>query len=124
MSEAEVLREILRVIGRTEELERLPQAVPFLTRELDIAAVNDVIVDGNDVKRSGVGRGVSVRIIFEPVDKTCALGNFVGNLAVFTLELADKLKCGTSGGKISDRVQGKGSPERITAKIQGVARTL
>src|SRR5713101_5883863 len=111
MTEADVLREVLCVVGGPHELVSLPQAVPLLARKIEVTAARDVIVDGDDVERSRVAGG----IVLEPVDEACALGNFVRDFAVLALELGDELESRASGGEVADGVEREGSPERIAS---------
>ena len=124
VAESEVLRKVLRVIGGTQELVSLPQAVPFLARKVDVAAATHIIVRRDDVERRSVGGGVAVGIVLEPIHETRALRNFVGNFAVVALELGDEFERRASGGEIADGVQRERSPEGIAAKEPGKARTL
>ena len=124
MTEAEVLRKVLGVVGGTHELVCLPQALPLLARKLDIAAADDVIIRGNDVERRRVGGGIAVGIVLEPVDEACALGNLVRDLSIVALELGDELEGGPSGGKVANRVESERGPEGIAPKEPREARTL
>src|SRR2546429_3314007 len=124
MAESEVLRKVLWVVGGTHELIRLPQAVPFLARKVEVAAARDVIVHRDNVDRRGVGGGVAVRIVLEPIHETCALRDFVRNLAVVALELGDELEGGASGGKVADGVERERCPEGIAAEEPGKPGTL
>src|SRR5580700_8543096 len=124
VAESEVLGKVLRVVGGTHELIRLPQAVPFLAGKVEVAAARDVIVCRDEVERRGVGRGVAIGIVLEPIYETCALRDFVRNLAVVALELGNELESGTSGGKVADGVERERCPERIAAEEPGKAGTL
>src|SRR3981081_2043855 len=124
MAESEVLRKALWGVGGTHELIPLPQAVPFLARKVEVAAARDVIVRRDDVERRGVGGGVAIRIVLEPIHETCALRNFVRDLAVVALELGNELEGGAGGGEVADGVERERSPERIAAKEPGIAGTL
>src|ERR1700716_2084146 len=124
MAESEVLRKVLRVVGGTHELIRLPQAVPLLARKIEVAAARDIIVRRDDVERRGVGGGVAIRIVLEPIHEACTLRNFVRDLAVVALELGNELEGGAGGGEVADGVERERSPERIAAKEPGIAGTL
>src|SRR5205823_9020835 len=95
MTESKILRKSSDIVGRLQELISLPHALPFRLREVNITAVDDVIVQPDDVQRRGVRRSVTVRVVREPGNETGALRDLVGNLAVRPLILAQEVDRGT-----------------------------
>src|SRR5712672_3950364 len=105
VTDAEILRESLWIVRGAKELVSLRNAVPFFFCETDVAALGCVVIYGDDVERSGVGRSVAVRKILEPRNKSGGLRDFVRNLPVFALIFADELQSGARGSEIARGVK-------------------
>ncbi len=116
VTDSEILRKALSVIRRFQKLIRLPQTVPLSFGEIDIAALRDVIVHRDDVKRSRIRRRVAVLKLLEPIDETRRLRNLVRDFSVVTLEFADEIDCSSRVGEIADGIQRERSPHRVAAK--------
>src|SRR5258706_7337528 len=97
MSNAGVLSKTLRIVRRTQELIRPPHVVPLRPCEFDIAALRHVVIHRNDEERRCIRGGIGVRIILEPWNKACSLGNLVRNLSILTLIFTDEVDSGASG---------------------------
>ncbi len=124
MTKAEILRQTLRVVGGTQKLIGFPNVIPFYFRERSVAALDDVIVHGDDVERGGVGGSVGVGIIFEPGNEVGALGDFVGDFSVFALIFADEFEGFAGGGEIAGGIECQGGPHRVAAKKPGKSGAL
>jgi hypothetical protein len=105
MSNSEILRKPLSVVGGAEELVGLPQAVPFFFREGVIAAFHYVVVYRDDIEWGTVGGGITVGKIFEPRNQAGGLRDFVGDFAVVALEFAYKFEGGSRVGEVAFGVQ-------------------
>ena len=124
VADAKIPRQPLRIVSGKQELIRLPQAVPLLLGEGHVAARHHVIVHGDDVQRRRIGGSVWVGIVGEPGNEVCALGNFVRDLAIGALILAQKIQRRAGGAKIAFCVERQRSPQRIAAEKPGEARAL
>src|SRR5207302_10924946 len=91
MTESKILGKSLGIVGRAQELIRLPHALPFGLREADISAAADVIVQRNDVKRRGIRRSVAVRVVREPGNEPGALRDLVRTLVISILILPQEV---------------------------------
>src|ERR1700692_3384496 len=92
MPDPKILRQPLSVVSGQQELIGLPQAVPLLTRECRVSTPNHVFVHGNDVEGRRVGGSIRIRIVSEPRNEACALGNFVRKLPIGALVLAYEIQ--------------------------------
>src|SRR5712671_5762739 len=105
VTDAEILRESLWIVGGAKELVSLRNAVPFFFCEGDISAFGHVVVHGDYVERSGIGGSVAIRKILEPRNKGRGLRDFVRYLPVFALIFADELQRSTRGSEIARGVE-------------------
>src|SRR5882762_4923838 len=60
VTDAEILRESLWIVGGTKKLVCLRDAVPFFFCEGDVSALGHIVIHGDDVERSGIGGSVTV----------------------------------------------------------------
>src|SRR5262249_17888540 len=98
--------------------------LPICFGEFDVATLRDVVVYADDVKRGGVRRRVCIGVGLEPVHKTSALRNFMGNLSIFTLERGDEFERGFAGSEIAFAVQREIAPQRVAPEKPCKARTV
>src|ERR1700732_1002614 len=108
MTDAEIPGEVLVIVGGAKKLVGLPDAVPLFFCEGHVSALGHIVVHGDDIERSGVRGSVAVRKILEPGNETCALRDFVRDLSVITLILADELQCRSRGSEIARGVEREG----------------
>src|ERR1700692_1103402 len=105
MSNAVIQREALVVVGRAQELIRLPKPVPGIAGEWHVAALGHIVIARDDEQRCRVRRSVGVGKIFEPGNETCALCDLVWNFAVVALILFEELDRGASGGIVPGGIE-------------------
>src|SRR5207237_3470545 len=123
-SEAKILRQAFRVIGRAHELIRLPQALPLLGSEGGVAALGHIIIRRNDVQWRRISRRISVREVGKPGDKAGSLRDFVWNLPVGALIFRNEFQRRARGCEIAFSIQCECGPKRIAPEKPRESRTL
>src|SRR3984893_19419755 len=105
MTDPEISGEPLLIISRSQKFVSFPDAVPLFFCECNVSALGHIIVNGDNVERSGIRGGVAVGKILEPGNKARGLCDLVRHLAIFALIFADELECGARGGEIARCVE-------------------
>ena len=124
MADTDIFRKSTLIISRAQKLISLQKAFPFSPGKCRVAALRNIVIHRDEIKRSRIGRSVRVGIVFKPVHKICALRNFVGDFAVVALKFADEIERYARVGEVSRSIQREGSPERIAPEKPRETRTL
>jgi hypothetical protein len=110
--------------GGSHKLECPPQAWRLLAREGDVTTCLDIVAHGDGEQRCGVGRGVSIGELVEPVDETRRLRDLVRDPAVFALETGDEANRRARIGEVANGSESERGPERVAPEEPGEARAI
>src|SRR5258706_1177840 len=124
VTNAKVFWETLRIVGGAQEVVGVLQVRPFSFGKFGVAAVPDVVVHGYDEERRSIRRCKSIRVILKPRHEVCRLRNFVWNLAIAALKVAQKIERCSGGSEVARCVEPKYRPLRVAPKKPSETGTL
>src|SRR5260370_14347091 len=124
MADTNIFGKSTFIESRAQKFVGFSKALPFFPRKSGVTALRNIVIHRDEVERSCIGGSVRVGIILKPVHKICALRNFVGDLAIIALKLADEVERSAGIGKISRGIERQGGPERIAPEKPRETRAL
>jgi len=124
VAHAKILCESVCVPGGMQELVGLPQVVPLLPGEAEIAAFSHIIPHRDNEQGSGISGCPGVGELPEPIHESGGLGNLMRNFAVGTLVAGNEVQRLAGVGKIAFRVESERTPLGIAAEVPREAGAL
>src|SRR5262249_1106895 len=124
VSKFSVPGQTLRVVGRFQKLISTPDVVPMQIQEWHIPASGHIVIHSQDEEWSRISGSKRVWEILKPRHERRRLRNFVLHFPVFALVFENELQGSTSRGKITDGIEGKICPKRVSSKEPGKTRPL